>query len=436
MISKAHLCLTALLLLTKIVVTEGQEIGFQKTIRYSRFTEPSVIIVCKDHGYLIVGSVFNPIKKDWDFYASKISSGGKVLWKNKYGMAKEYVKSNAVAELSDGSFLLIARGSSPLFFIKIDKDGKIISSKGFNGNDFFVQHIKEVKGEGFMLHGYYNRINPERNGVVLMMLNQSLEITWTKYYENIEPGNVRGAFTITKDNGCMLAYGNGAAEYGNLTLIKTDKKGNVEWGKVLGDKEGLSNLRVYDAETLSNGDVIISGNIKSQRVPLLIKINSKGEIIWTLKYNGFFKIAEYIGVRKNMNDEIIFCSVGKMQDKRDDVFLTKIDAAGKVLWSKAYGTRFFDNPRNFQIVNDSSYIVLALQSDSTLNDFYIIKTGFGGRSKCNEKDISIFAYPVNFSFLKDIKVAVATLTGWTEVQVDLIVEDAGMDMDICTPAPY
>jgi hypothetical protein len=436
MISKAHVCLTWLLLLTKIVVSEGQEIGFQKTFRYSRSTEASEIIACKDHGYLIVGSVFNPVTNDWDFYASKISSGGKVIWKNKYGIAKEYDKANAAAELSDGSFLVIARSSSPLCFIKINKDGKIISSKGFNGNDFFVQHIKEVKGEGFMLHGYYNRINPERNGVVLMMLNQSLEITWTKYYENIEPGNVRGAFTITKDNGCMLAYGNGAAEYGNLTLIKTDKKGNIEWGEVLGDKEGLNNLRVYDAETLSNGDVVISGNIKSQRVPVLVKINSEGELIWASKYNGFFKIAEYVGVHKNSNDEIVFCSVGKIQDKRDDVFLTKIDAAGKVLWSKAYGTSYFDNPRDFQTVKDSSYIILALQSDTMQNDFYIIKTGFGGRSNCNEKDVSIFAHPVNFSFLKDIKVEIAALTGGKEVQVDLLTEDAGMDIDICPPAPY
>lgn len=432
MISKLSLRIFRLFLLLCAFNSGAQEISYQKLFHYSRFSDPSEIIVCNDKDYLLVGSVFNPSGSDWDFYAVKISVGGKILWQKKYDSAKQMNKANAVSQLSSDSSYILS-GSSE--YLMVDKNGKVILAKSFNTNQFFVQHIREVKGEGFIVHGYYNWPNPERNGVVLMMLDPSFNVKWTKYYGNTEPGNVRGAFTISKDNGYLLAYGNGA-EYGNLTLIKTDNNGNVLSGKVFGDKEGLNNLRVYDAATLTNGDFIISGNIKSLKSPVLVKFNSNGELVWANKYLNFFEISEYVGVNKNSNDEIVFCCIGKTKDKRSDAYLTKIDTEGHVIWSKAYGSKISDRPCDFKIVKDSSFVILASQSDTTKNDFYMIKTGFGGRIGCNEKDGQTIAFPVNFSFLKDIKVETASLSGLAGILINFKEEDAGLDFDICPPTLY
>lgn len=437
MIAKTSVCLIRFFLFISTFNSVAQEISFQKSFHYSRLNEPAKIIVCKDQGYLMVGDVFNTLTLDWDFYAIKTKSDGVVLWRNKYGISKQNDNAKIVAELSDGNYIIggitVYKNNLPLCLVKVNKDGKIILTKAFYGNDFMIQNIKEVKGEGFIVHGYYHRFNPERNGIVLMMLNQSLNITWKKTYENVEPGNVRGAFTITKDKSCILAYGNGG-EYGNLSLIKTDNEGIIEWNKVYGDKEGINNLRVYDAETLSNGDFIISGNIKSQNsAPVLVKLNSEGELIWANRYFNFFTISEYVGINKNTNDEIVFCCKGKTKDKRSDAYLTKIDANGNVLWSKAYGTKVFEMPHDFKIVKDSSYIILASQRDSLVTDFYMVKTGFSGRIDCNEKDVQIAALPLNFSFLKNIKVIFGSESGATEVLLNFIQQDAGIDLDLCPP---
>lgn len=429
MITKLSLQILMLLFLLSVFHSGAQEVSFQKTFRYSKFSEPGQIIVCRDQGYLMVGSVLDPATSDWDMYAVKTSSKGKVLWQKKYGIPTQQDKARAIVQLSDSSY--IVGGHSK--YTKLDKKGNIILAKAFNTNEFNLQHLREVKGEGIIAHGYYNWMNPARTGVALMMLDTSLNVKWAKYYENIEPGNVRGAFTILNDNGYLLAYGNGAAEYGNLTIVKTDNNGNYQWGKVIGGNAGLINLRVYDAVTLANGDFIISGNIKSSKAPVLVKFNSSGEVLWTNTYFSFFSISEYVGINKNTNDEIVFCCVGKTKDKGNDAYLTKIEADGRVKWSKAYGSKIFDAPIDFKIVKDSSYVILASHSDTTKNDFYLIKTGFDGRAPCNEKDVQIDAVPAKFTFLKDIKVETSSVSGLAGTPLNFKQEDAGSYFDLCFP---
>ncbi len=117
-----------------------------------------------------------------------------------------------------------------------------------------------------------------------------------------------------------------------MALAKVDAQGSVVWVKEL----GLSNEGLYGAGNLvetTTGDylVVVNPGEGSQSDYTVHKVNKFGVLGWSKQYPGI-----YAGDIQPTKDNH-FVITGTRMNRNSDVFLTKINSQGSILWDKVLG---------------------------------------------------------------------------------------------------
>lgn len=147
---------------------------------------------------------------------------------------------------------------------------------------------------------------------------------------------------LTDDGGYLVLGDMSIAGRGtDISLIKTDKYGNEEWGKTYGD-----NLNDYSEKVVpvSDGYVISGTSYQSsgQTDVMLLKTDKSGNLIWSKKYykpmdqEGKCLLAEpdgFIITGSTTEESLINLNPAGIKD----VLLMKTDNSGNLQWYKSYG---------------------------------------------------------------------------------------------------
>jgi hypothetical protein len=269
----------------------------------------------------------------YDVFLAKYNSNGNVLWaKSAGGTGSDYAYSIAVDTLGNtyltgsfqsptltfGSTTLINAGYYDLFLTKYDINGNVLWAKGSGGtsNDIAWSVAVDASGNSIMAGSFY-----------------SANLTF-------------GSTTLTN------------AGLTDIFLTKYDANGNVIWAKSAGgtkddyaysvaiDATGNTYLAgVFVSSTINFGTTTLT-NIGSDDV-FLAKYDVNGNVLWAKSAGGTsYDYAYSVAVDTSGNsylagyfespaitfDTIILTNVGS-----DDIFLTKYDTSGNVLWAKSSG---------------------------------------------------------------------------------------------------
>lgn len=151
------------------------------------------------------------------------------------------------------------------------------------------------------------------------------------------------ALVGTKDGGFLVAgYSEsfGADLDNDVYLIRTDADGKQLWAQVYdeGDVE-----QAYDVIELENGDFLVVGSIKQNVGDLedvyLLRVNAAGKQIWSRRFGKATTYEQGKKVIEAVNGGFII--IGKKKDAvtgEDDMLVIKTDALGQEMWSKTYGS--------------------------------------------------------------------------------------------------
>jgi hypothetical protein len=360
---------------------------WKKTYNESETCQLSQILPTSDSNYLIAGLTSIYGAGNYDIWIQKIKSNGEIMWTKTFG-GKEADFFSSMVPTADGNYLIagttssFGAGSYDMWLIKINPNGDTLWTRtyGDKNNDQGTSILATTDGN-YLLRGikYYSATAPGRDsndiidvkirsngdtlGTTIGRYGQPLadgnflnirkyqsdweaetkywlektdahgDTLWTKSlgtsYSNLTPSMVStpdGNYLLSGSTDCFGADSNG------VWFIKINPDGTILWSKTLG-MMGNQFTRGILPTNDSSFFLIGWGYIDGNSIDWLVKINQKGEAIWTkiFNYPSDGNHAVYPITEGN------FLMTGYWEGSDSTAWLRKYNAQGEMLWMKTIG---------------------------------------------------------------------------------------------------
>ncbi|MFC1856083.1 caspase domain-containing protein [Thermodesulfobacteriota bacterium] len=293
-----------------------------------------------DGGFIILGHTESFDKRHGDMLLIKADNNGILTWKKTYG-GDEYEIGRSVQQTSDGGYIMLGTtesygaGNLDMYLTKIDKDGNVIWTRTYGGEDEELgTSVQQTSDGGYILLGTTESFGKGNIDMYLVKTDNNGIVTWTKTIggEDEDKGN---SVQQTSDGGYIL-FGTtesfGADSY-NMYLAKTDALGNEQWTKTFGkdeDDEGFS------VQQTSDGGYILVGRSNSFDEDnnafniYLVKADSSGNEIWHKLLGGEDKDEGYDVIQSKDGGYAVIGFTESFGAGEEDIYLIKTDINGNV----------------------------------------------------------------------------------------------------------
>ena len=202
---------------------------WQKTYGGSAYDWASSIMETPDGGYVVAGITHS--FGNGGLWVLKLNSNGHVVWQKVYGVA-----SATSLQVTTNGGIILAGGMS---LLKLDENGVIQWTKSWQGLGDFddLTSVTQTPDGGYMVTGSTVSYQTSSEKILMIKLNGNGEILWQKAYGGSRHDGANALFS-TSDGGCVIAgftssFGT-ANDYYDISVLKMDGEGNVEWGKTFG----------------------------------------------------------------------------------------------------------------------------------------------------------------------------------------------------------
>lgn len=259
-----------------------------------------------DGGYIMTGAKKPSWFANYDLWIVKTDSKGIVEWEKLYGGSREDL-GFSICQTTDGGYIATGyRSFSPgkkLYIVKTNSSGDMEWERLYGGvNTAEGSCIQQTSDGGYIVTGYYYISSKEgpKEDLWLLKLDSSGFNEWDKTFGGA--GRDIGLYVSQTDEGGYIvtglteSYGSGG---GDVWLIKTDPRGNIEWDTTFGGIKFDQGTAVHQT---ADGGYIIAGFNSTLNIPQsveyflfkpsclsrvwLIKTDSTGKMEWDLAFGG------------------------------------------------------------------------------------------------------------------------------------------------------
>jgi len=327
-----------------------------------------------------------------DFFTwAKADSLGNFQWINAEGYGS-YMGATSISLTSDSGYILCGQGYNggthyPMI-IKINSNGSTIWHKTLEGNwDPDALSIIECYDRGLLFCGHTPG-GIYGNDILLAKLNSIGSLLWSKYFNGIYSDEGGYSIIQDKDSGFVMCgfFYDGFTQFSAL-LMKVDSIGNFLWSK---NYLGSNLMYATDLnKTFDNGFILSGSDLYSWPYDhsFIIKTDSIGDTLWTRQ----FQTTDPINIRSiEQTQDSGYLLSGSLGPQYTEVpILVKLNSNGNIVWSKTYNnSEGVHSGIGAYETNDGGYII---GGDSK---FYLIKTDSIGNS-CGSYDPAIQLFPIN-----------------------------------------
>jgi pSer/pThr/pTyr-binding forkhead associated (FHA) protein len=299
------------------------------------------LIRTNDGNYLAVGRTKSKGKGDWDFWILRLDPTGAVLWETVVGGAAADIARGAVA-LRDGGFVVagdtqskVKGGSARGWLVKLDANGKQQwdVTIGNRAGDYSIRAIEQTAEGGFIVAGSHTR--PKRGSDIwLARVSKTRKIVWqfatrgrAKDYASAIFASRKGTFLVAATSASRSARGGGR---GDAYLFALTAKGKRKWVHAYGGKKVDS----VDSMVRANDGFILAGFTESKgsggRDLWLMKINNAGRHEWDKTFGGT-GLDNGIGVLALRDGSIVVAgNTSSRGSGGNDAWVMKLDKDGKM----------------------------------------------------------------------------------------------------------
>lgn len=351
-----------------------------------------------DNSYIVAGSMGtnSTLHKILVF---KINEWGDTIWSKTFGdTIYNYYQAEAFSCLitNDSSILVCGWNYNDVFLLMLDQVGSTIWSKqiGKISDTEMGFSIKPTLEGGFIITGLTHSYNG-RNDLYLVNTDHNGDTLWTRTCGETWLSEAGNDVVQTTDSG-FLAVGYSHCDstgFDKVLLIKTDKLGDLQWLKRLGD-DNLQNS-ASSVDLTSDNNFIITGNTGdySSNAVLLLKLDQNGDTIWNkeiLPPNLGYAYGNSIKVLPE-NECVITGGGGK------GLFLLHTDSIGTLTWCHHF-QELWTTGNEVSLTNDNGYILAGYCWDPSyfVDRVYLIKTDENGlitSTISNVKQNYLVSYP-------------------------------------------
>ncbi|MSP92972.1 MAG: hypothetical protein EXR79_14425 [Myxococcales bacterium] len=217
--------------------------------------------------------------------------------------------------------------------------GPTLFDKTFGGpHDEVSEDVAAVPG-GWLVAGH-NEPNGSTNAGWILKVDAAGQKVWDNTYSNIETVYGLAPVDATGETGaCGASYSSANKQDGWLARLKAD--GSVAWEKSLGS---TGTDRLTKVRWLGDGFAAAGRFEKSGKSDVwVVRSDAAGAVLWNLTY-GVLASTEYGYALAPAADGGLLV-IGRTYAKGAgdaDVWLVRLDKAGKQLWDKTYGDTKYD----------------------------------------------------------------------------------------------
>ena len=275
--------------------------------------------------------------------STPILGGGGATWNKTYGGDGDDI-GRSIERADDGGYIVVGStssygyGSSDLWVVKVDARGNIKWNKTLGGRGADAGYfIQKTRDGGYIIVGDTMSFGSGLTDIWLVKIDSSGKVEWNRTYGGKDDDFGR-CVRQTKDGGYIIvgttkSFGSGSAD---VWLIKTDAWGNMEWNRTFGGKGDDEGACVQQT---SDGGYIVVGSTTSYGSGgtdvWLLKVDASGKLEWSKTYGGGGgEKGNYVQQTKDGG----YVVVGETSSNRSGVWLFKTSANGNMIWSKTFGT--------------------------------------------------------------------------------------------------
>jgi len=315
---------------------------------------------------------------------------------------------------TDGDITDNSQSLNKYWLTKFASSGDLEWSKTYGGtDDDRGEHVIQTADGGFALAGYSKSNDGDVSGnngfhdQWVLKTDATGTIQWEANF-GFSGSDQLTTILQTRDGGYLTAgfldvtasggEGNSTRHgVGEFWIHKLDTQGKTVWRKFYG---GTNNDRAYDILETSDGILVIGAsesndfditNAKGSYDFWALKLDNNGDLLWQQNYGGSEIDIAYTAT-KTTDGHFILAGDSRSADGdlstnkgNADLFMIKIDAEGRLVWSKTLGGSSFDTARDIITVADGFVLVGSsrsadgdLSNNQGQNDVWILKTDFNG----------------------------------------------------------
>ncbi|OYD15767.1 hypothetical protein CH333_05015 [candidate division WOR-3 bacterium JGI_Cruoil_03_44_89] len=354
-----------------------------------------------DGGYIVVGNTLSFGAGGFDIYLIKTDSLGDTNWTKTYGGGENELCFSVRQTYDDGYITAgwtasYGAGGQDVYLIKTDNTGSVQWVKTYGGAEADAAHSIDCTSDGgYITAGYTFSYSIGNSDVWIIKVDSNGDTIWTKTYGGTE-SDVANSVAQTFDGGYIIAgvtssYTASPGTTQAIYLIKIDSLGDTMWMRVYGEQqtwicEGAHNVH----QTKDKGYIIAGYEMTCSGFfwhPYVVKTDSIGDTIWTKAYeeltsqrSGYYSIQQTVD-----GGYIMGGAIGWLPGI--NVFLSKLNSRGDIIWIKEYGGEEPDDAYFVQETYDKGYIIVGCTQSFGINgDVYFIKTDSVGNVYGVEED--------------------------------------------------
>ena len=347
-------------------------IEWEKTYSYEDTgPDSSAVQQTADKGY-IVAAVTHFLNIDFSIRGLKLDKEGNVVWQKTYrGIGGVWV--SFIQQTPDKGYVVAGDNRfdftlAPLeiWVLKLDSSGNVIWLKSYGVSDWVgfgnASSIQQTTDGGYIAAG----------GEVVFKLDSNGNVVWQKTYEGtggdvlIQQAEDGGYIMVGKDESCFY----GCISYPHV--IKLDSSGNVIWER----RYYTHRFTGYPTsfQKTADGGYIIMGYADVVSCLWVLKLDSKGDVVWQKTYRGaHYTHANSIQQTKDGG----YIMAGDISDSPDtyySMWVLKLDSKGRVIWSKTYeGNNQSAFAFSIEQTADGGYIMTGEILANTGNAIWVLK---------------------------------------------------------------
>ena len=302
-----------------VKIDENGDMLWDKTFGGSQTDNGHGLLQTSDGGFIISAITESYGAGSYDAWVIKTDSSGNELWNKTYGGKYYDLAEKTIPLTPEGDFLIVGNtlsfgtaGSLDGWLIKIDANGNEKWNKTYGTKDF--EHLWEVRitSDGdYVMIGYVENSSTNRRDAWVVKTDADGNLQWEKKYGPAYQGL---SIHETADNGYILLAEVEDTVFGgylNAWMVKIDKDGDEEWNKMFITPQGENRFAVHHNIQDIQGDGFVLTGVTNAELPVY--------------------------------------SVG-------DMWLTKIDEHGNILWEKIIGGSSYDTTYTVGLTSDGGFI--------------------------------------------------------------------------------
>jgi len=379
--------LTTIILLGSL----NAQTAFQNTVGVNQ-TEILDVAETQDGGFVMVAKTadHDPMNMSLSSMVIRTDINGDTLWVVGFssdtvpvssgGMLNASTVTNSIDTTTDGGFI-ISGSDGGAILVKLNASGVIQWTKRYkaSGGGGLGVDAHQTSDGGYMVAG--SRIGASgNNDFWLIKTDLNGDTLWTRTYDTGENDALR-AMNLTTDGGCIMGgtqYVNSPG-YHKFLMMKISPSGSLDFSKTYSSSFGGTNMYLTDIIQTSDLNYIAVGGgtqvSSGYGFPYAIKLDISGIEMWAGDYRNDGGVTGlFTGVSETLDGNIV--TSGSSEEMSGSIVITKINTTTRYgIWRQTYGI-YGGNEQGNSIVSttDGSIVVVGKGGfNNPFNGGYMIK---------------------------------------------------------------